>query len=272
MSTDGSTDGGQGAEGQGTNNQGQGAATDGPKSLAEFIKSSPKHQEDLNKMMAENRRNIQSQNQDLVKQLEQLKQSTRLTQDERDELQTRITQLEEQYLSKEELAKREQNKLEKKYTEDLQRAKDQQDTWKRLYSDSTIQREWQDAAIAGEVLELAIPQVVEMFRHRTSLVERLEDGNPTGTYAPVVKFNDISEDGSEVVLDLSPTDAIKRMKELPEKYGNLFKGTAVSGAGESGSTGGLKAQPAFQDLMKDPAKYAKWRKENPDLPIEKLRR
>lgn len=271
MSTDGTTDG-QGTEGQGTIDQGQGAATDGPKSLAEFLKSNPKHQEDLNKMMAENRRNIQTQNAELVKQLESLKQNAQLTQEERDDLQLRIEQLEQQYLSKEELAKREQNKLQKKYDEELRRAQDQQETWKRLYSDSTIQREWQDAAIAGEVLEPAIPQVVEMFRHRTSLIERMEDGHPTGKYTPVVKFNDISEDGSEVTLDLSPTDAIKRMRELPDKYGFLFKGTAVSGAGESGSTGGLKAQPAFQELMKDPERYAKWRKENPNLPVEKLRR
>jgi hypothetical protein len=64
-------------------------------------------------MMADNRRKLTNQNQELVKQLEQLKQNATLTQEQRDELQARITQLEEQYLTKEELIKRESGKREK---------------------------------------------------------------------------------------------------------------------------------------------------------------
>ena len=61
------------------------------------------------------------------------------------------------------------------------------------------------------------------------------------------------------------------MKELPELYGNLFKGDAFGGLGEGGpATGGTKPQK-LSDILKDPVKYQKWRKENPDLDISKLR-
>lgn len=226
-------------------------------------------QDDLNKMMAENRRNLTQQNQELVTQLEQLKQNTRLTQEERDELQVRITQLEEQYMSKEELAKRESTKQQKQYEDKVKTITQESEQWRTLYSSSTIDRSLQDAAIEGEALHPS--QIVDLLRSKTQLTEVLENGHPTGRYTTVVKFTDINEDGQEVVLELSPSDAIKRMKELTDKYGNLFKGTATSGIGAARGADGSTPPPKLQDLINDPVKYAEWRKKNPELDFSKLR-
>jgi hypothetical protein len=226
-------------------------------------------QEELNAMMAENRRKLTQQNTELVTQLEQLKQNTHLTQEQRDELQARITQLEQQYLTKEELAKRESQKVQKDYETQLNTIKQDNERWKNMYSSSTIERSLQDAAIEGEALHPG--QIVDLLRGRTELNEVLENGRPTGRFAPVIKFNDTTEEGKNVVLELAPGDAIKRMKELPDKYGNLFKGTATSGIGGSRGADGSAPSPKLNDLMKDPVKYAKWRKENPDLDLTKLR-
>jgi hypothetical protein len=258
--------------GEGTGGEGEGGGEGEPKTLSDLVKSDPKYQEELNTMMAANRKKLTQQNQELVTQLEELKRNSALTVEQKDELQVRITQLEEQYMSKEELAKRESTKQQKEFQTKLSTIEEQSKRWERMYADSTIQRAWQDAAINGEVLEPAVSQVAEMFKHRTSLVERLEDGKPTGSFDPVVKFNDVNEDGKEVVLDLSPTDAIKRMKELPDKFGYLFKGTATSGIGGSRGADGQATPQKLDDLLKDPAKYAEWRKKNPDLDLEKLRR
>lgn len=227
-------------------------------------------QDELNNMMADNRRNLTKQNQDLVNQLEQLKQNTRLTQDERDDLQSRINQLEEQYMSKEELAKREAAKAQKQYEQNIKNVTEERERWQNMYTSETIDRSLQDAAVEGEALHPT--QIVEILRNKTQLVEGIEEGKPTGRYHPVIKFNDKNEDGQPVVLELSPVDAIKRMKELPELYGNLFKSTATSGLGESSAGGELMKSPSFNELMKDPVKYAEWRKKNPDLDITKLRR
>jgi uncharacterized protein (DUF3084 family) len=240
--------------------------------LKEIVSQDARYQAELNKMMAENRRSLTNQNQELVKQLETLRQNSQLTQEERDTLQVQITQLEEQYLSKEEIAKRESSKAQKAYEEKLSQAEGSVNQWRQRYADSTIHRAWQDAAISGKALKPAIPQISEMFRHRTELVERIVDGKPSGEYDAIVKFPDVNEEGNEVTLDMTPAEAVKRMKELPEKYGYLFEGAAKGGAGLLNNADGTSRQPAFQELMDNPVKYAAWRKENPDVPIEKLMR
>jgi hypothetical protein len=242
------------------------SGTPEPKKLKDLLTENPNLQNELNAMMAENKRHLTKQNTDLVTQLEQLKTNTKLTQEERDDLQTRITQLEEQYMTKEELAKREGEKKRKEYEIELEKLKTDSSTWQKRYADSTIQRAWQDAALLGEVLEPAVPQVVEMFRYRTQLIEDTESGN----YLPIVKFSDLNEEGKEVTLDLSPVEAIKRMKELPEKFGFLFKGTAVSGTGESGGAGGYR-QPKRSEVLGDMNRFLEWRKKNPDFDVSKLR-
>ncbi len=221
-------------------------------------------QEEVNVMMADNRRTLTKQNTDLVTQLEQIKQNSNLTIEERDELQVRITQLEEQYLSKEELAKRESTKQQREFDENLKTANESSKKWENMYSVSTIERAIYDAAIEAEAIHPS--QIVTLLQNNTELVEN------KGNYSPVVKFNDKSEDGKDVVLDLSPVDTIKRMKELTDRFGNLFKGTATSGIGGTGNADGSVSNLALEEIMNDPVKYAKWRKENPDLDFSKLRR
>jgi len=240
--------------------------------LTELVKKNPAYQQELNVLMADNRRKLTQQNQDLVKELEGIKRNSMLTQEERDNLQARITQLEEQYMTKEELAKREVTKQQKDYEQKLQEVSQKQELWQKLYTNETIDRALQDSAVNNKAERPW--QIVDMLRAKTQLVEDLDEaGNPTGRYVPIIKFNDITEDGKDVVLDLSPDAALKRMRELPEKYGNLFQGTKTSGLGESNNGYGTGTrQPALTEVMSDPAKYAEWRKKNPDLDISKLTR
>jgi len=217
-------------------------------------------QEDLNSMMAENRRKLTKQNQDLIKQLQQIRETVQMTQQQRDELESRIEQLQEQFMSKEELAKREAQKFQKEHQKAVESLSSERDRWQKLYATETIQRSLQDAAIAGEALNAE--QIVAMLGPSTHLSEVVDPtGQPTGRFQPLVKFNDINSEGEPVVLDLSPADAIKRMREL-EKHGNLFKGTATGGVGASGggAAGGGGTTQKLSEIMKDPVKYREWRK------------
>ena len=113
-------------------------------------------------------------------------------------------------------------------------------------------------------------QLVNILRSSTQLVEvHDENGKATGKYTPIVKFNSKNDEGKPIVLDLNPTDAIKHMKELPDAYGNLFKGTAAGGLGETGGTGRGTGTVSL-DSIKNPVKYAEWRKKNPDLDLSKI--
>ena len=65
-------------------------------------------------------------------------------------------------------------------------------------------------------------------------------GKGTGKYKPVVEMPDVdATTGEQVVMTRTPEEAVKRMKELPEMYGNLFRSGVVSGIGSSSATGGL---------------------------------
>lgn len=231
-------------------------------------------QDEINTMMANNRKSLQAKNQELITQLQTLRETATMSSQAKEELEARIEELQTQYMSKEELAKRESEKLVKTHAAEVDKLTGETKKWQGLYASSTIQRAIMDAAIAGEALPQAVAQIGAILGPNTHIVEDLDEaGQGKGTYSVIVKFNDTDADGKPVVLDLSPKKAIERMKELPDLYGNLFKGDAAGGLGAD-TAGGSRGErlPKLDELLKDPAKFAKWRKENPDLDISKLRR
>jgi ElaB/YqjD/DUF883 family membrane-anchored ribosome-binding protein len=263
-------EGGAGGEGN-SGNEGATGATPKPK-LSELIE---RHglQDELNSMMANNRKSLQQKNQQLIDQLQQLRETATMSTQAKEELEARIEELQTQYMSKEEIAKREADKLSKQYAKDIEKLTGETKKWQSLYTSSTTQRALMDAAVAGEALPQAVAQICAILGPRTHIVEDLDaSGQGKGTFSPVVKFDDTDSDGNPVVLDLTPKKAIERMKELPEQYGNLFKGDNAGGLGEGNA--GLRGEraPKLNDILSDPAKYQEWRKKNPDLDISKLRK
>ena len=108
--------------------------------------------------------------------------------------------------------------------------------------------------------------IVDLLRPITDLKEEAgEDGTPTGKLVPMVNFNDIDEKTGEPIKTLrTPAEAVKRMKELPEQYGGLFKSNVVSGVG-AGSAEGSVGKSGPVDINKlTPEQYRKLRKENPE--------
>jgi hypothetical protein len=242
-----------------------------PVTLADYLKSTPGAQDELNKMMADNRKKLTTQNQELMGQLTNVKDQFSGTTQEKAELEVRIEELQNQFLTKEELTKREADKSKKEHQKTMEKAVQERDSWEQMYTQSRIQRELLDASIAAKAIN---PDVtVEMLSGKTHLAPVLVDGRPNGDFEVKVKFSDSDEDGNPVTLDLHPEATLKRMAELTDKYGHLFQTTATGGMGaNSGMGGGGKNQPALQAIMSDPVAYAKWRKDNPDLDISKLRK
>lgn len=239
--------------------------------LADLIKEH-NLQEELNSMMAENRKTLTKKNADLIEQLQNLRDQATMSTQAKEELEARIEELQTQYMSKEELTKREAEKASKNHAKEIEKITGEAQKWQNLYATSTTQRALMDAAIAGEALPQAVAQIGAILGPNTQIVEEVDDtGQGRGSYKTVVRFNDIDADGNPVILNLTPTDTIKRMKELPNLYGNLFKRDAAGGLGATGGATGSEIAPKLKELVKDPKKYQEWRKNNPDLPIEKLR-
>lgn len=211
-------------------------------------------QDEVNKLLAEDKRKHQERVNKTVKDLETLKTSNNLTAKEKGDLQKRIEDLQSEVLTKEQLAAKEKEKLSKTYQKQIEEANRERDTWKNRFTHSTINQQLTSAAATNEAFDPE--QIIALLRPSTDLIEEVgEDKNPTGNFMPKVKFDDQDETGKKVTLTLTPEEAVKRMKDIP-RFANLFKSTASGGLGgsQSAARGGKVGTP------KDPAEYRKNRK------------
>jgi hypothetical protein len=168
-------------------------------------------------------------------------------------------------MTKEELAKDELTRKEREYNQALTTSKAEADRWKGMYHESTITRALQDGAIEFEAYNPN--QIVDMLIQKTKLVDELDDNNqPTGRMVPRVHYTETDKDGKLVTLDLTVKEALTKLKNTPEKWGNLFKSTLASGLGQGGSANGGRGGPRGkrpQDMTA--AEWAEARKKDPSL-------
>lgn len=208
-------------------------------------------QDDVNRLLAAEKRKHNQTTQRALDELQALRTKAELTDAERRELDTRIESLQGELLTKEELAKKERDKLVKSYEDQLAARQASSEQWQARYTESTIQRSLVDAAVGGNAFSAS--QIVAILKPSTRLVEVLdEDGKPTGDYTAKVKFADVDKNGKQVTLDLTPAEAVKRMREMDD-YLNLFKGEGASGIG-------LPSRPSSKPLdvevlARDPVAY-----------------
>jgi len=192
-------------------------------------------QEDVNRFVADEKRKVQTKMDQLTTQLETFK----LTAAEKEDLQQKLTEMQNELLTKDELTAREKKKLEATLTKQAQQYEQEAKTWRNRYEDSTITRALMDAAIENEAL---VPvQLVEILRNKAHLADVLgEDGKSTGEFVTKCKIDVKDDKGVTKTLDLPVSEAIRQLKEMPERFGNLFKSKAVSGIGDfvTGKTSG----------------------------------
>lgn len=215
----------------------------------------PEQQAKVNAILAEEKRKTRQQNEKLEKQLQDTLATAKLTSDERVKLEESLEDLRKQSRTKEEQAKLEKKQLEEQYSRELNEWKSKATLAENKYLETTISRSLKDAATGGDAFNADI--VVTVLRPMVKMVGE----------TPMIDFQDVSsETGEPIVKQMTPDEAIKRMKQLPEKFGGLFKSNVSGGIGGSSATGGLKPG---EDGRIDPRRitnmdqYLKLRKENP---------
>jgi len=216
------------------------------------------NQDDVNRFLASEKRKWKEQQQKAIDELEALRAKANLTEEERQQYDDRIEQMKNELLTKEQLTQKEKQKMEKQYKKQIEDLTGERDAWQGRFTEATITRAITDAAVSNDAY---VPgQIVAIVRPNTRLIEELDkEGKPTGHMIPVVKLNDTDKDGKPVTLELSPSEAIKRMKEMDD-YLNLFKGEGTGGIGGM-NRGGSTKQMDLKKLAKDPAAYRAARKE-----------
>jgi hypothetical protein len=213
-------------------------------------------QDEVNKIMAENKRALQTKNESLIKELEGVKKGGNLTAEQKAQLEGRIETLQNELLSKEELSKKDADKLRKESTKSIEAAQKERDDWKNRYTTATIQRTITDAAVENKAINPR--QIVAILQQKANLVpETTPEGEPTGNLIPKVKFETSDKDGKAVTIDITIPEAVKQMTDMDE-YLNLFQGAGTGGLGASSKSTGKVAD--VRTLAKDPAKYREARK------------
>lgn len=195
-------------------------------------------QEEFNRALSEDRRKHKAQVEKTVRELEDFKKNDALSAKERETLQTRIDELQNSMMTKEQLAAKEKERLETTHKAAVQSLTSERDSWQNRFVKSTINSAIVSEAARAEAFDS--DALIAMLGPISRLAQETdEDGKPLESFVPKVKFSDVDKDGKSVTLDLTVEQAIKRMKEMP-KYGYLFKSTAGSGLGGSNAPGSDK--------------------------------
>lgn len=220
------------------------------------VEFSPEQQKALNTILSKEKKKHQDAVNKAIAEAQAASKKAQMTAKERQDLEQRLEQLQDQLMTKEQLARKQAERQKQTYEEQVSTLKAEKDSWQQRYTESTIQRSLTDAAAQNNAFSPR--QIVAILGRDTRLVEVLDSqGKPTGQLEPRVRFTDVDKDGESVVLELSPKEAVKRMREIPD-YLNLFKGEGTGGAGLRSQPGGRK--PAVRELAKDAAAYREARK------------
>ncbi len=211
-------------------------------------------QVELEQQIAEVRKKDEDRVKKVSEELRKMQESSQLTVKEKADLETRIKELQEQYMTKEQIAAQEAEKERLKSKTEYESVTGERDRWKNTFEQSAIENAIirstaSDAVHADQIRDLLVPKsrVVE---------EKDADGKGTGDFKVMVKIT-ITDKKTKlpVVLDLPIDDAVKQMKENVDRYGNLFKSTMQGGLG--GSNGKVLKDSEIKDMTNE--EYKTWR-------------
>lgn len=181
-------------------------------------------QADLNRIMAEDKRKLKAQNAELEGKYQSLLETQGLTADDRDGLKAKIAELQAAGRTTEQQVEYERKQAEAAHDQALKTAVDRGDRWEGMYKTEKKSKALIDAASVAEAFNPA--HIVALLAPNTELKE-IE-----GELVPMVDFPDIDEKTGKPVRTLcTPADAVKRMQQLPQIHGCLFKSNVVAGVG-----------------------------------------
>jgi len=221
-------------------------------------------QDQVNAIVAADRRKLTDKYQQLETAYKDALENQNLTKEARAQLELKLEDVQKTYLTKEETLLNEKKKIEETLSKEANSWKEQAVRWENQFKQTLVDRTLQDAAVQYDAYNPS--QMISLLRPMTKVTEKTDDqGRGTGAYEVIVDLDDINgETGAHQVTRRAPTDAVKRMKELQDVYGNLFKTNVVSGIG--GGTAPNTNAPGKIDPSKiSTAEYMRLRKEKPEV-------
>jgi phage gp36-like protein len=219
-------------------------------------------QEAVNQILAADRRKHQAKIETLQKTLEDVSAGKHLPPRAQQAIDEQIESLKAENRTAIEQVQHEAKQREAKSAKELADEKAARAAVESLYHTEKIQRALTDAAVGNDAYQPG--QILDVLRPYTRLEPIKDDKGKVIGQKVLIDFPDTDSDGQQTTVTHTPESAVRRMKELPKKYGNLFNSGVVSGVGSQATAGGPGGGPI------DPRKltqeqYLKIRLERPEL-------
>ena len=222
-------------------------------------------QEDVNRLLADDRRKHQSQIARVQATLEETLASKNLTIQEREQLAQQVEELQAQGRTKEQQLAHEKSQLETQHAKALEDEKKATAAWRKRFESQTKEDALRDAAHKSGAF--SDDQIIRLLMPSTRLVEKTDErGQGTGDFEAVVDLPDTDDNGDAITRTLPPRETLRVMQAKPTAYGNLFKSGVVAGIG----SGTAQGTPGAGGGKIDPRKltqqqYMEIREKNPAL-------
>lgn len=212
---------------------------------------------DVDRIVQERLAKSKTQLESTQKMLDDFKKNKSLTEEQQSQMQDQINHLQKTILTKEELSAKEKKELQDQLNLRLKESETNATKWRTMFESSTIEREIFDAC-RDDAFDPQ--QFIQLLSPSTKLIDEVVDGKATGRLKTVVSFKGRGKDGNAVDMELSVKDAVKEMKKMTDKYGNLFKSGLNSGVGgnNAGGTGSNEITDetvaSYENYMKNRSK------------------
>lgn len=217
-------------------------------------------QEQVNKMMADHKRSLQKEREDLVKQLEQHRDTANLTAQEKQALEERIANLSQQHLTEAQKLQAELETTKKKLKTETESLVEDSRKWKESYEKLLVTNSILTGAATHQAANKS--QLEAMLLPKAKVVEVVgEDGKPTGNFAVKLPMTVIDAKTKQpVTLDVDMIEAIGKMREDKENANLfLFDGKVGLGGNNDSINSGGKG-PDWSNMT--PAEHRKARKQS----------
>ncbi len=203
-------------------------------------------QADVDKIVSARVNKMNDANRDLIASLTE----TQTQLGDQDALKEEVERLKQRTLTQEELEREAREKAEKELAADLKAATTSRDAWKTQYENQFVASELR-GAMAKHGVDSAMSQMAETYLRTLGTTSYDDKGTPSLT----LKVGSLDADKKPVILDLSPDEAVKHLKD-GGTMANLFiannkPGLGGSGAGETGVSNPMNL--SMEDYSKLPA-------------------
>lgn len=261
-------DGGDGGTGDGGTGEGNNGTGDGQQGSQTGQQQQQKEktftQKDVDEIVVKRNKKVKGQLEQMERNYQKLLQEQSMSAEMRAQLEKDLDEVRGQLMSKEERLKEEKKKAQEEYEAKLAQVEEERDTYRERFESSTINRAISDAQQKHKGYNP--DQFIALLGPKAKIVKEVDNkGQETGNLVPRIQWNVNQEDGTVEQVLLSPEEAVEKMKDNLDAYGNMFKPNIAPGVGGGTAPGVQTAISGNIDHKKmTDEEYFELRKKDPE--------